>query len=154
MCVTNCPHWLELMNHQSCILSDPNKEGRGHFFQYVKTILSNKRETINPPFTFGFPEYLSPVLWLPTTSLMCHLLLFGIGYAAIAYPVLAEILQPDSVRPVGMSILTAAGGLFAFANAKTFHDMNQLFGEGTTFTIYGTLNIMGGLYIWLALPEL
>ena len=52
-------------------------------------------------------------------------------------------MQPESVRPLSMSIVTTAGGLFSFLNAKTFVDINEGLGAGAAFAVYAAVNAVG-----------
>eukprot|EP00095_Tigriopus_kingsejongensis_P010443 maker-scaffold294_size218657-snap-gene-1.27 protein:Tk10443 transcript:maker-scaffold294_size218657-snap-gene-1.27-mRNA-1 annotation:"sugar transporter 8" len=99
-------------------------------------------------------EQLSPWLSLgvPTFLLIVHLQFFSIGYGSSCYPIMAELL-PTQLRPLGMSLVSTMGGIFAFANTKSFNDINALWGKGATFLIYGAINLIGAMYIWLFIPH-
>ena len=57
-------------------------------------------------------------------------------------------------RPSGLAIITTLGGVFAFANAKSFSDFQNFFGSGPTFLLYGAINIIGAVYIAIVVPEI
>lgn len=92
-------------------------------------------------------------LWLPTTLLVIHILIFSFGYGSIGFPMLAEMLPPP-MRPIGMSFLTTMGGIFTFANAKSFSDLSGVWGQGITFIVYGAINFLGAIYIRACVPKL
>lgn len=92
-------------------------------------------------------------LWLATVCLIVHLLLFNLGYGCIGFPMMAEILPPN-FRARGLTIIMVLGGLFGFANAKSFADMNIVWGTGITFIIYGIVNLCGASFLLLFLPNI
>ncbi len=81
------------------------------------------------------------------------MLIFNLGYGSLTYPAIAEILPPK-IRVRGMTLIMFVGGLFGFANAKTFVDMQAFMGVGYTFLTYGSLNILGAVYLFFAMPQL
>ena len=92
-------------------------------------------------------------IWTYTISLTSHILLFNMGYGAIVFPAIAEIL-PLKHRNKYMSIITTLGGLFGFVNTKTFQDLKAAFGPVATFATYAAINICGAFYVILFFPTL
>ena len=53
-----------------------------------------------------------------------------------------------------MAVVTTFGGLFGFANAKSFVDLQMAFGPIITFLVYALINIGGTIYFALCVPKL
>jgi len=82
-----------------------------------------------------------------------HVMLFNLGYGALVFPIIAEIL-PFQNRTKYMAVVTTFGGLFGFANAKSFVDLQMAFGPIITFLVYALINIGGTIYFALCVPKL
>ena len=50
-------------------------------------------------------------------------------------------------------IFQICGGIFAFANSKSFGDLDFHYGPTVTFVVYGVINIIGTCYMCKALPK-
>jgi len=92
-------------------------------------------------------------LWASTIALTLHILLFNLGYGALVYPAIAEIM-PLAHRTKYMATITTFGGLFGFVNAKSFVDLKLAFGPIVTFAIYAFINMCGAAYIAIFVPHL
>ena len=80
-------------------------------------------------------------------------MLFNLGYGALVYPTIAELL-PLQRRARYMAVITTFGGLFGFVNAKSFVDLKLAFGPVITFATYAIINACGAIYIAVFVPKL
>jgi len=92
-------------------------------------------------------------VWASTIALTMHILLFNLGYGALVFPIIAEIL-PYQNRSKYMAVITTFGGLFGFANAKSFVDLQLAFGPIATFATYAVVNVFGTIFFALFVPQL
>eukprot|EP00094_Tigriopus_californicus_P001567 TCALIF_01514-PA protein Name:"Similar to Tret1-2 Facilitated trehalose transporter Tret1-2 homolog (Drosophila simulans)" AED:0.07 eAED:0.07 QI:479/0.8/0.66/1/1/1/6/173/456 len=137
---------------------------------YAASILQTDAKYINYQSNRSFWHSLDPALVAAVFVALAGLLgvVFGVylvqhfqrknllittGYGSIGFPMLAEMLPP-AMRPIGMSFLTTMGGIFTFANAKSFSDLSGVWGQGLTFIVYGAINFLGAIYIRVCVPKL
>jgi hypothetical protein len=79
-------------------------------------------------------------------------MLFNLGYGCLGYPMMAELL-PYNYRTNGLTIIIILGGLFGFANSMSL-GLKDIFGYGPVFLIYAGINIIGAVYLYIALPNM
>lgn len=91
-------------------------------------------------------------LLVPTLSLTSHILIFNLGFGSLGYPAITEMLPPN-IRLKGLTLIQICGGIFAFANSKSFGDLDIQYGPTVTFVVYGVVNIIGACYMYKTLPK-
>ena len=109
------------------------------------------QQSRKPGSTTYFPDTGS--MAVPLLALISHVLLFSLGQGAATLPTLTELLQPERARPLSLAVVSALGGLFAFANTKTFGQLQAALGDAATFAVYAAVNAVGAGVIRLAVPK-
>ncbi|KAJ9586111.1 hypothetical protein L9F63_020248 [Diploptera punctata] len=95
---------------------------------------------------------LSPVFWLPVTSLIVYQSSFCIALGILPYTILGEVI-PINVKGVtsfvAFMILSAAGILIT----KLFQIMTDGIGPDSPFWLFLAFNVAGAIFIYWYLPE-
>ena len=52
-----------------------------------------------------------------------------------------------------MAVVTTFGGVFGFANTKSFTDLKTAFGPIVTFATYAAINMCGTVYFAIFVPR-
>lgn len=77
---------------------------------------------------------------------------YAMTLAPVTWVVLSEIF-PNKVRAVAMALATFALWTACSVLTFSFPFLNKGLGAYGTFWLYGVICLMGGVYIWLKLPE-
>jgi MFS transporter, SP family, xylose:H+ symportor len=90
----------------------------------------------------------APVLVLTLGAIACY----ALTLAPVTWVLIAEIF-PNRIRSQGVSIAVSALWISSFALTYTFPWMNQAFGTGSTFFVYGAICALGSLLVYTSVPE-
>lgn len=97
------------------------------------------------------PEYkdtVSSLSWLPLFSLCVFIAAFSLGFGPIPWMIIGELFPPG-IKGVAGSISATFNWVLAFIVTKTFN----LVREDIPFWVFGSLCIVGVLYIYFFVPE-
>jgi len=90
--------------------------------------------------------------WVPLLSMMMMITFFMIGYGAVAWTVMAEIL-PARVRSNLYPFTVAFSWVANFGFAKSFVYIQRGIGSHGAFWLYAVLTLIGTVFIRFCLPE-
>ncbi|XP_054005679.1 facilitated trehalose transporter Tret1-like isoform X1 [Hylaeus anthracinus] len=111
-------------------------------------------------FTFGTFFYLknsveadvSDFGWIPLLSLIVYVIGFSLGFGPIPWLMMGEIL-PVKIRGSAASVATAFNWTCTFVVTKTYEDIVSVFGTHGTFWFFGTIVMIGFVFVIFCVPE-
>lgn len=89
--------------------------------------------------------------WVACVFVWIFAMAFGYSWGPCAWIIVAEI-WPLSVRGKGMSIAASSNWMNNFIVGQVTPTMIENLGFGT-FVFFGSFSFLGGLFIWLLVPE-
>ena len=89
-----------------------------------------------------------PVLLLVLAAIACY----AMSLAPVTWVVISEIF-PNRIRGAAMSLAVTTLWIACFILTYTFPMLNRVLGASGTFWLYGTICVLGGLFIAAKLPE-
>ena len=92
------------------------------------------------------------IQWLPLLMLMLYIFFFNLGYGALIWITVVEIL-PQHVRTVATSFAVSQTCISSFLVSYTYIDLKSLITPRGVFWLYGILNVLGLLFILIFVPE-
>ncbi len=96
--------------------------------------------------------YTEDIGWLPMFILMIYILFFNLGYGAMIWITVVEIL-PLHIRSVATSLSVGFTCVCSFLTSHTYNDLKaQIKGEGI-FWLYGSISFIGLIFICCCVPE-
>lgn len=95
---------------------------------------------------------MSQVRWLPLILLMIYIFVFSLGYGAMIWITVAEIL-PMKIRSVANSISVAFTCLCSFLTSHTYPSLKENLGNASVFGLYGGISLIGFIFILIFVPE-
>ena len=90
--------------------------------------------------------------WLPLLLLMIYIFFFNLGYGAMIWITVVEIL-PLHVRSVATSLSVAFTCVCSFLTSHTYSDLKDTIMVEGIFWLYGTISFAGLLFIIFFVPE-
>nr|XP_012151512.1 PREDICTED: facilitated trehalose transporter Tret1-like isoform X1 [Megachile rotundata] len=110
-------------------------------------------------FTFGTFFYVkelgsdvSAYGWIPLMSLIVYVIGFSLGFGPIPWLMMGEIL-PVKIRGSAASVATAFNWTCTFVVTKTYEDMVWLMGAHGAFWLFGTIVLIGFIFVIACVPE-
>jgi MFS transporter, SP family, xylose:H+ symportor len=89
-----------------------------------------------------------PILVLTLCTIACY----AMTIAPVIWVLISEIF-PNRIRSAGVSAAVSALWIACFALTFTFPVLNRTLGPAGTFWVYGTICLLGALFVWRYLPE-
>ena len=90
--------------------------------------------------------------WLPLLLLMIYIFFFNLGYGAMIWITVVEIL-PLHVRSVATSLSVAFTCVCSFLTSHTYTDLKDNLSVEGVFWLYGSISFAGLLFILIFIPE-
>ncbi|XP_076751374.1 trehalose transporter 1 isoform X2 [Xylocopa sonorina] len=90
--------------------------------------------------------------WIPLSSLIVYVIGFSLGFGPIPWLMMGEIL-PVKIRGSAASVATAFNWSCTFVVTKTYEDMVSLIGPYGTFWMFGTIVLLGFIFVIFCVPE-
>ena len=90
--------------------------------------------------------------WVPLTAMLALIIFFMVGFGAVAWTVMAELL-PAHVRSQVYPFAVAFAWICNFVFALSFGYIQKLLGSYASFWTYAGLSFGGGLFIFFLVPE-
>lgn len=90
--------------------------------------------------------------WLPIASLCLFIISFSLGLGPVPWLMLGELFAPD-VKGFAGSLSATSNWTLAFIVTKTFNNLRDALGIGSTFWLFTGLSLAGIVFIFLAVPE-
>ena len=110
-------------------------------------------------FTFGSFFYVkssgtdvSAFGWIPLMSLIVYVIGFSLGFGPIPWLMMGEIL-PVKIRGSAASVATAFNWTCTFVVTKTYEDIVSILGTHGTFWLFGTIVLIGFVFVITCVPE-
>lgn len=95
---------------------------------------------------------VSAVGWLPLTCLALFNIVFSIGYGAVPFTVISEILPPET-KGVASSMSIVVHWSLVFAVTKLFPIMEDGMGQAATFWTFASFTAASVFFAYYLLPE-
>ncbi|XP_050096987.1 facilitated trehalose transporter Tret1 isoform X2 [Anopheles aquasalis] len=95
---------------------------------------------------------VSNIGWLPLAAFVVFVLGFSLGFGPIPWLMMGEIL-PGKIRGSAASVATAFNWSCTFVVTKTFADITDAIGNHGAFWMFGSVCIIGLLFVILYVPE-
>ncbi|XP_065087392.1 facilitated trehalose transporter Tret1 isoform X2 [Ochlerotatus camptorhynchus] len=95
---------------------------------------------------------VSQVGWLPLAAFVIYVLGFSLGFGPIPWLMMGEIL-PGKIRGSAASVATAFNWSCTFIVTKTFSDIIQAIGTHGTFWLFGSICVVGFVFVIIYVPE-
>jgi MFS transporter, SP family, arabinose:H+ symporter len=89
-----------------------------------------------------------PMLLLVLAAIACY----SMSLAPVTWVIISEIF-PNRIRGAAMSVAVMALWLACFILTYTFPILNASLGASGTFWLYGGICVLGGLFVFVKLPE-
>jgi len=96
--------------------------------------------------------YTHSIRWLPLLLLMIYIFFFNLGYGAMIWITVAEIL-PIHVRSVATSLAVSFTCVCSFLTSHTYSDLKGVLGVEGIFWLYGSISFAGLIFITIFVPE-
>ncbi|XP_017889015.1 facilitated trehalose transporter Tret1 isoform X2 [Ceratina calcarata] len=111
-------------------------------------------------FTFGTFFYVKNAIgadvssfgWIPLASLIIYVIGFSLGFGPIPWLMMGEIL-PVKIRGSAASIATAFNWSCTFIVTKTYEDLTSVIGGYGVFWMFGTIVMIGFIFVIACVPE-
>merc|ERR550539_1664615 len=98
------------------------------------------------------PEVKSKVSFLPLPSLCIYVLAFSLGFGAIPWLMMSELMAPE-VKSLSSSIAAASNWSMAFIVTKFYPNLATLVGNYYTFWGFAGLLVVSLILIIIFVPE-
>ncbi|XP_049542411.1 facilitated trehalose transporter Tret1 isoform X1 [Anopheles darlingi] len=95
---------------------------------------------------------VSHIGWLPLAAFVVFVLGFSLGFGPIPWLMMGEIL-PGKIRGSAASVATAFNWSCTFVVTKTFADITAAIGNHGAFWMFGSVCIIGLLFVIMYVPE-
>lgn len=95
---------------------------------------------------------VSSIAWLPTIGIAVFVFMHNLGIVTLPYVLLGELF-PANIKGIAVSLGTIYGSSLAFIVSKFFKPLANAWGEYTVFWIFGSVCVMGIIFVLLVLPE-
>jgi hypothetical protein len=96
--------------------------------------------------------YTENIGWLPLVILMIYIFFFNLGYGAMIWITVVEIL-PLNVRSVATSLSVAFTCVCSFLTSHTYNDLKETINAEGVFWLYGGISLVGLFFIVAFVPE-
>lgn len=83
---------------------------------------------------------------------LCAIGCYAMSLAPVTWVLITEIF-PNNVRASAVSVSVAALWVSSFVLTYTFPVLNQSLGSSGTFLVYGSICLMGAVFVFIAVPE-
>ncbi|CAD1478514.1 unnamed protein product [Heterotrigona itama] len=90
--------------------------------------------------------------WIPLLSLIVYVIGFSLGFGPIPWLMMGEIL-PVKIRGSAASVATAFNWTCTFVVTKTYEDIVSVIGPYGTFWMFGTIVVVGFVFVIVCVPE-
>ncbi|XP_043516632.1 facilitated trehalose transporter Tret1-like isoform X1 [Frieseomelitta varia] len=90
--------------------------------------------------------------WIPLLSLIVYVIGFSLGFGPIPWLMMGEIL-PVKIRGSAASVATAFNWTCTFVVTKTYEDIVSVIGPYGTFWMFGTIVVVGFVFVIICVPE-
>lgn len=90
--------------------------------------------------------------WIPLLSLIVYVIGFSLGFGPIPWLMMGEIL-PVKIRGSAASVATAFNWTCTFVVTKTYEDIVSVLGPYGTFWMFGTIVVVGFVFVIVCVPE-
>ena len=101
---------------------------------------------------YGIFNFFFNFRWLPLLLLMIYIFFFNLGYGAMIWITVVEIL-PLHVRSVATSLSVAFTCVCSFLTSHTYSDLKEKISVEGVFWLYGSISFAGLLFILIFIPE-
>lgn len=98
-------------------------------------------------------EYVSNLGWLPLLSVCIYIIVFSLGFGPIPWAMVG-VLFPPQIKGLGTSITCFFNWVLVFFITKFFSDLNDEFGNATTFWIFSVFTALGTAFVFFYVPEI
>nr|XP_033341234.1 facilitated trehalose transporter Tret1-like isoform X1 [Megalopta genalis] len=95
---------------------------------------------------------VSTIGWLPLASLIVYMIGFSLGFGPIPWLMMGEIL-PVKIRGSAASVVTAFNWSCTFVVTKAYLEMVRQMGAYGTFWLFGTIVLIGFVFVIFCVPE-
>ena len=102
--------------------------------------------------TSTFNKEYDWLTWLPIPTLIIFTIAFNIGMGSLTWIVAAEI-SPVRSRKFTLTVANMTSNFWWFLVTKTFKNLYVDFGPHVPFFLYGSICILGFIFIYIFLPE-
>ena len=92
------------------------------------------------------------ISWVAVTSVAIYIVGFAMSWGPCTWLIMSEIF-PVKARGTASGIATACNWLFSFAITKSFTLLIKSFTAAGTFWFYGSLMVLGTVFVYFYLPE-
>ena len=96
--------------------------------------------------------YTHSIRWLPLLLLMIYIFFFNLGYGAMIWITVVEIL-PLHVRSVATSLSVAFTCVCSFLTSHTYSYLKISISVEGVFWLYGSMSFLGLVFITIFVPE-
>lgn len=90
--------------------------------------------------------------WLPLTLLLFYFITSSIGFLPLPFALAAELF-PTKIRGTAAGLISGIGYFFNFVAVKVYPDMVLYLGRSGTFCFYGSMALIGTIFVYILLPE-
>ncbi len=97
-------------------------------------------------------NYTESIRWLPLLLLMIYIFFFNLGYGAMIWITVVEIL-PLHVRSVATSLSVAFTCICSFLTSHTYTPLKESITVEGVFWLYGSMSFAGLVFITIFVPE-
>ena len=102
--------------------------------------------------TSNFNKEYDWLTWIPIPTLIIFTIAFNIGMGSLTWIVAAEI-SPVRSRKFTLTVANMTSNFWWFLVTKTFKNLYVDFGPHVPFFLYGSICILGFVFIYIFLPE-
>lgn len=100
----------------------------------------------------SYGEHLPLAGWTTTAFLLIYIITSTFGFLTIPFTMLPEMF-PMRVRGLTAGITVCFAYLMSFVVIKLYPSMLSLMGNGMIFLFYGTISLLGTVFVFVILPE-
>lgn len=130
-----------------------NKVGRLTLLGVSAISMSLSTLTIGFYFLFKENDYpLDKVSWILLLSLYVFNIMFSIGFGAIPWMILSEIMPPK-IKGLGTSLACTINWISAFLVTFFFSDLINSLGRSVTFGLFAIASAGAAVFTYKVLPE-
>lgn len=107
-------------------------------------------------FYFYMQDYerqnVDSISWIPTTGIVIFLIMSPMGLSSLPFVLMGELF-PMNIKESAISLTVFLGVNMAFMVSKFYQPLSEMWGMYTVFWIFGSVCIIGVIFILLFLPE-
>lgn len=118
--------------------------------QSITTTIDNVTKAAEEEFCKAI--YTHSIRWLPLLLLMVYIFFFNLGYGAMIWITVVEIL-PLHVRSVATSLSVGFTCICSFLTSHTYSYLKETISVEGVFWLYGSVSFLGLIFIMIFVPE-